>query len=71
MNQIDAIYQDGVFKPLGPVTLTENQRVQLQVQPVEKEDPLVWLERVRKRRDAIAEREGLTFDSTREIALDR
>ena len=28
---IEAIFQDGVFKPLGPVDLAENQRVHLVV----------------------------------------
>lgn len=30
-NVIDAIYQDGVFKPLQPVTLAENEPVQVLV----------------------------------------
>ena len=34
-NQIDAIYQKGVFKPLQDVVFAENQRVRLSIQPVE------------------------------------
>ena len=29
MQQIDAIFEDGVFKPIGPVALVEKQRVRL------------------------------------------
>jgi len=36
MAPIDAIYQNGVFKPLQDVGLSENQRVRLSVQPVER-----------------------------------
>ena|SRR5437868_2047211 len=32
MTQVDAIYQNGVFKPLQGVGLPENQRVRLSVQ---------------------------------------
>ena len=71
MDHIDAIYQQGVFKPLEQVSLAENQQVQLHVVPAAKESPQDWLQRVRARQRQIAEREGVTFDSAIEIALDR
>jgi predicted DNA-binding antitoxin AbrB/MazE fold protein len=42
MTRVDAIYQDGVFRPLEPVALCENQRVALSVEPISKEDALAW-----------------------------
>jgi len=36
MTEVDAIYQNGVFKPLQDVGLPENQRVRPGVQPVEE-----------------------------------
>ena len=71
MVQIDAVFQQGVFKPLQPVDFVEDQRVHLIVEPVRQETPMEWMERVRKRREAIAKREGVFFDSAHEIALDR
>ena len=38
MTQIDAIFRNGVFKPLQEVNLPENQRVRLSVQPFEPGD---------------------------------
>jgi predicted DNA-binding antitoxin AbrB/MazE fold protein len=38
--RIDAIYQDGVFKPLAPVPLPENQRVRLKIELLEAPDAL-------------------------------
>ena len=42
MTQVDAIYQNGVFKPLQDVHLPDNQRVRLSVQPVEANDVQAW-----------------------------
>jgi len=38
MFRVDAIYQDGVFKPLSPVALREGQRVRLEIEPIELKD---------------------------------
>ncbi len=46
MTQVDAIYQNGVFKPLQDIGLPENQRVRLSVQPVEAGDARAWLAEV-------------------------
>ncbi|MSQ97489.1 MAG: DUF104 domain-containing protein [Gemmataceae bacterium] len=71
MNQIEAIFQHGVFEPLEPVDLKEEQRIRLSVEPAEKEAMEAWLKRVDERREAIFKREGLLPDSTLDIAEDR
>ena len=38
MTQVEAIYQNGVFRPLQKVGLPENQRVRLSVEPVATAD---------------------------------
>ena len=69
MTQVDAIYQNGVFKPLQDVGLPDNQRVRLSVQPVETSDVRAWLVQELQQR-IIAER-GYFPDSTPDIAEDR
>jgi predicted DNA-binding antitoxin AbrB/MazE fold protein len=71
MSRIEAIYQGGVFKPLGPVQLAENQRVTLTVQPVEREDVKAWLTRVQERHREFIAKHGYLPDSTPDIAEDR
>jgi len=69
--QIEAIYQGGVFKPLTEVKLPENQRVTIDVQPVEPEDLGTWLVRVQERHRRFIEEHGYLPDSTPGIAEDR
>lgn len=71
MNQIEAVFRHGVFEPLVPVDLPEEQRVTLKVEPAPKETPEQWMERVSKRQAEIFKREGFLSDSTVEIAEDR
>lgn len=71
MSQIEAIYRHGVFEPLEPVDLKEEQRVRLSIEPLGPEALQAWLERVRKRREEIFKRQGYLPDSTAEIAEDR
>jgi predicted DNA-binding antitoxin AbrB/MazE fold protein len=71
MSQIEAIFRHGVFEPLEPVNLREEQRVRLSIEPADKETPEAWLERVRKRREAIFQEQGYLPDSTKDIAEDR
>jgi predicted DNA-binding antitoxin AbrB/MazE fold protein len=71
MFRIDAIYQDGVFKPLSPVALREGQRVRLEIEPVEVKDAAAWLEEVSRRRNEFAAKHGFLPDSTLDIAADR
>lgn len=71
MTQVDAIYQNGVFKPLQDVGLPENQRVRLSIQPVEAADVRAWLARVEERHQRIIAERGYFPDSTLDIAEDR
>ena len=73
MSQIEAIYRHGVFEPLEPVDLKEEQRVRLSIQPAEKEAMEAWLERVRELHEQILKRQGgePLPDSTPGIAEDR
>jgi predicted DNA-binding antitoxin AbrB/MazE fold protein len=71
MSQIEAIYRRGVFVPLEPVNLPEEQRVRLSVEPAEKENIEAWIKRVDELRGAIFKRQGFLPDSTPGIAEDR
>jgi predicted DNA-binding antitoxin AbrB/MazE fold protein len=70
MSAVDAIYQNGVFKPLGEVGLAENQRVRLHVEPAEAGDWRTWLAEARQLQQRLAAGRG-RFDSTEETARDR
>jgi predicted DNA-binding antitoxin AbrB/MazE fold protein len=71
---IEAIYQGGVFKPVGPVALPDNARVWLQVEPVRPirpEEVQEWLAALKRRHEEwLATRPPLP-DSTPDIAEDR
>jgi predicted DNA-binding antitoxin AbrB/MazE fold protein len=71
MTTIEAIYENGVFKPVQPVSLPERQRVQIDVRPVAAASITSWLAEARQLRDRIAARVGVLPDSTPEIAEDR
>ena len=71
MTQVDAIYQNGVFKPLQDVGLPENQRVRLSVQPIDADDVRAWLAEVQELRQRIIAQRGYFPDSTLDIAEDR
>ena len=71
MYRTEAIYQHGVFRPLEPIFLEENQRVTLNVEPIQKEDALAWLERVSRAREEAVTRCGISPDSAVDIAADR
>ena len=71
MTRIDAIYQNGVFKPLGDISLPENQRVRLCIQSVDTADVRVWLARVQERQQRIIAERGYFPDSAADIAEDR
>ena len=71
MIQIAAVYQNGVFRPLVPVDLPENQQVQLDVKLVETVDMLEWFEMVRERKQQYIEKHGYLPDSTPDIREDR
>jgi predicted DNA-binding antitoxin AbrB/MazE fold protein len=71
MTQVDAIYQNGVFKPLQDVGLPESQRVRLSVQPIEVSDVGAWLAEVQEMRQRIIAQRGYFPDSVTDIAEDR
>jgi predicted DNA-binding antitoxin AbrB/MazE fold protein len=70
MNAIDAIFQDGVFKPAGPVPLEENQRVRLRIESVAA-DAVDWFAEMRQAREQLAGKYGTFTDTTADIAEDR
>ena len=70
MNIIQAIYQNGVFRPLGPLSISENQIVELSIQPARKDIP-DWILYLRGVREGIAAGKPLFPDSALEIAKDR
>ena len=77
MTQVDAIYQNGVFKPLQELdwpSALRNQRVRLSVQPVEAGDVgawRAWLAEVQEMRQRIIAERGYFPDSAPDIAEDR
>jgi predicted DNA-binding antitoxin AbrB/MazE fold protein len=40
---IDAIYENGLLRPLGPLPFAENTRVHLSVEPVSDPERAAWL----------------------------
>jgi len=71
MTNIDAIFQDGVFKPITPISLPQNQRVRLSIERVSGEDALAWLREVQEHQKRIVAERGFLPDSTPDIAEDR
>lgn len=71
MSEVFAIYQNGVFKPLAEVGLTENQRVRLSFQALEPADPATWLAMVQQQQQEIIADRGFFPDSAPDIAEDR
>lgn len=71
MPPIEAVYQNGVFKPLQAVPFQENQRVRLSIQPVEVSDVQNWLADVQRLQQQIIAKRGYFPDSSVDIAADR
>jgi predicted DNA-binding antitoxin AbrB/MazE fold protein len=71
MTTVDAIFADGVFKPVIPVAMPENQRVRLTVETVVPGDLSQWLAAVRTFQGEVVARRGVLPDCTSEIASDR
>ena len=67
-----AIYEEGVFRPLEPLELREHQRVELTVTELDSEHELaeVWRRIVRRREQAFRQY-GKLGDSTAMIREDR
>jgi predicted DNA-binding antitoxin AbrB/MazE fold protein len=71
MSAIDAIYRKGVFEPLQPVDLRDNQRVRLRIEAAPETSSAKWLQDVRRLHESIIATHGLLPDSTPDIASDR
>jgi predicted DNA-binding antitoxin AbrB/MazE fold protein len=71
MSRIEAISRQGVFEPLEPVSLRDEQRVQLSFEPANGNTPQAWLSQVKAIQATIVKRQGVLPDSATEIAADR
>jgi predicted DNA-binding antitoxin AbrB/MazE fold protein len=71
MTQVDAIYQNGVFKPLQDVGLPENQRVRLSILALDAAEIRAWLAEVQEMQKRIVAQRGYFPDSAAAIAEDR
>lgn len=71
MTPVEAVYQNGVFKPLERVPLAENQRVRLVIHPLSSQDAAIWLAGVQQLQQQIIGQRGFLSDSTADIAADR
>jgi predicted DNA-binding antitoxin AbrB/MazE fold protein len=68
----EAIYEEGVFRPLEPLEIPEHQKVELTVTTFDSEGDLdeLW-DRIGQRREEIFRRHGKLGDSTAMIREDR
>jgi len=71
MSVIEAVYRHGVFEPLGPVNLKEEQRVEVHVAPAGKDGLETWIRKTQARQAEFIKKHGLLPDSTPDIAADR
>jgi predicted DNA-binding antitoxin AbrB/MazE fold protein len=74
MTPIEAVYQNGVFKPIGEVKLAENQRVKILIEPSvqpQAPEPPEWLARAQAHQREFVAKYGYLPDSTPLIAEDR
>lgn len=70
MMHVQAVYQNGVFKPLSPLTISENQIVELSIHPPREMTP-DWVAHLREVREQLGRGKPLFPDSALEIAQDR
>ena len=71
MSFIQAVYRHGVFEPLEPVQLPEEQRVQVHIAPPGKAPLEAWIRKTQARQAAFIKKHGLLPDSAPDIAEDR
>ena len=71
MGQVEAIYQKGVFRPLGQVELAENQHVRLHVEPLPVSTVQAWLDEARNLQKQFTDRGIVLPGSQADIAADR
>ena len=71
MSVIEAVSRHGIFEPLEPVQLPEEQRVQVHIAPPGKTPLEAWISKTQERQAAFIKKHGLLPDSTPDIAEDR
>lgn len=75
MTQVEAVFENGMLRPLSDLRLREHQRVRLNIESIEADDErAAWqacLERLRRHREEMIARVGVLPDSTPDIAADR
>ena len=71
MTTIDAIYENGIFRPIGPVSLPENARVKVTVASPPKKDILTWVKEMQAIHAEYLKSHPPMPDSTPLIAEDR
>jgi predicted DNA-binding antitoxin AbrB/MazE fold protein len=71
MSHVEAVFRHGVFEPLEPVRLAEEQRVRLSIEPAGAQTPQSWLSAVQKLQAGVIERQGPLPAITADIAADR
>ncbi len=73
MTTVEAVYEDGIFKPVGTVELADKQPVRLTIEVLDKSqrpfDP--WIEKASEFREQMRAKYGTFPDSTIDIAADR
>ncbi len=71
MSVIEAVYRHGVFEPLEPVNLREEERVQVHVAPAHESSLAQWIKEIKALQEEFVKKHGLLPDSTPDIAEDR
>ena len=72
MTTVEAIFVNGVFKPLAEVLIPENLRVRLTIETVESVSSAAgWLDAIQEFQQRIVASHGVLPNSTPEIAADR
>jgi predicted DNA-binding antitoxin AbrB/MazE fold protein len=71
MSVIAAVYRHGVFEPLEPVHLPEEEQVEVHIVSSGKAAWEAWIRKTQARHSAFIKKHGLLPDSTPDIAEDR
>ena len=69
--QWEAIFEDGVLRPLERLPFADRQHVWIRVEPLETRDVADWLRNVSRHQVSVLARVGTLPDSTLSIAEDR
>jgi predicted DNA-binding antitoxin AbrB/MazE fold protein len=71
MSKVEAVFQGGMFKPLGRVMLPENQLVRLSIEPIARQEAKAWLDSMEALHNQVIVARGILPDSAPDIAADR